>query len=82
MPVVCGTSKALILSGKALCLIKCQPPIILCDGGPFLEGLDVRDEVRVCCIGAAHDVPSQSGNLIPSTIPLFCASLIPAEYSP
>ena len=79
MPVVCGTSKALILSGKALCLIKCQPPIILCDGGPFLEGLDVRDEARVCLKGAANDPPSQSGIHIPSMIFRFCASLIPAE---
>ena len=40
VPVVCGTAKALILSGKVFCLINGQRAIIRCDGGPFLEGLE------------------------------------------
>jgi hypothetical protein len=79
VPVVCGTAKALVLSGKVFRLIKCQPLIILCDGGPLLEGLDIKDKVRVCLTGAVHGTPSQSGTLTPSTISRFCASDIPAE---
>jgi hypothetical protein len=49
------------------------------DGHSLLESFDVRDEGRICCGGWAHDVPSQSGSLTPSTISRFCASDIPAE---
>ena len=60
----------------------CQPPIILCNGGPFLESLDVRDEARACFMGAAYAVTSQFGSLKLSTMLRFWASDIPAEYSP
>jgi len=53
------------------------------DDHPFLEGLDVRDKARVCCCGVAHDrhsaLLSLTGNLMPSMMSLFWASLIPAE---
>ena len=45
----------------------------------ILEGLDVRDQGWVCCGGWAHDVPSQSGRWIPSTISRFWVSLMPPE---
>ena len=79
MPVVCGTSKAWILSGKVFCHIKCQSLIILCNGGPFFEGLDVGDQAWVCPMGAARDASSQSSSRTPSMISRFCASLMPAE---
>ena len=78
MPVVCGTSKALILSGKVFCLIKCQPSVVFSDGDPLLEGLDVRDDAAHGC--GRHSSPSDT--LTASTISRFCASDIPTEYNP
>ena len=80
------TAKALGLRGKVLGLIGWNAALMDVDGHPFLKGLDVRDEGRVCYRGSAHALAShsllRSGSLIASTISRFCASLMPAEYSP
>ena len=75
-------AEALSLRGKVLGLIGWDAALMDVDGHSFFECFDVRDESRFCYSGWTHDVPSQSGSLIPSTISRFCASLMPAEYSP
>ena len=85
-PVVGLTAEALGLRGKVLGLIGWNAALMDVDGHSFFKGLDVRDQGRVCYRGSAHEVPShsllRSGSLMPSTISRFCASLMPAEYSP
>ena len=78
-PVMGLIAEALGLGCKVLGLVGWNAALMDVDGDPFLEGLDVRDEGWVCCGGWAHDVPSQSGRWIPSTISRFWASLIPPE---
>ena len=75
-------TEALGLGCKVLGLIGWNAALMDVDGHSLLESFDIRDEGRVCYNGSAHELPSQSGNLILSTISRFCASLIPAEYSP
>ena len=79
-------AEALGLRGKGLGLIGWDAALMDVDGHSFFKGLDVRDEDRVCYSGSSHKLPShsllRSGSLMPSTISRFCASLIPAEYSP
>ena len=85
-PVVGLTAEALSLRCQVLCLIGWNAALMNVDSHSFFEGLDVRDQGRVCYRGSAHALPShsllRSGSLIPSKIPRFCASDIPAEYSP
>ena len=85
-PVVGLTAETLGLRCEVLGLISGNAALMYVDGHSFFEGFDVRDEGWVCCGGSAHEVPShsllRSGSLIPSTISRFCASLMPAEYSP
>jgi len=85
-PVVGLTAEALSLRGKVLGLIGWKTTLVDVDGHSFFKGLDVRDQGPVCDGGSAHELPShsllRSGSLTPSTISRFCASLIPAEYSP
>ena len=80
------TAKALGLGCNVLGLIGWDAALMDVDGHSFFKGLDVRDEGWVCCGGSAHELPThsllRSGSLIPSTISRFCASLMPAEYSP
>ena len=76
------TAEALGLGCKVLGLIGWDAALMDVDGHSFFEGLNVRDEGWVCYSGWTHDVPSHSESLTPSTIALFCASLMPAEYSP
>ena len=79
-------TQALGLCSKVLGLISGNSTLVDVDGHSFFKGLDARDEGRVCYSGSANELPShyllRSGSLIPSTISRFCASLIPAEYSP
>ena len=81
-PVVNLTAEALGLGCKVLGLIGWDAALMDVDGHSFFKGLDVRYESRFCYRGWTHDVPSHSESLTPSTIALFCASLMPAEYSP
>ena len=85
-PVMGLTAEALGLGCKVLGLIGWNAALMDVDGHSFFKGLDVRDEGWVCYSGSAHEVPShsllRSGSLIPSMISRFCASLMPAEYSP
>ena len=80
------TAKALGLGCNVLGLIGWDAALMDVDGHSFFKGLDVRDEDWVCYSGSSHELPShsllRSGSLIPSTISRFCASLMPAEYSP
>ena len=80
------TAKALGLGCNVLGLIGWDAALMDVDGHSFFKGLDVRDEDWVCYRGSAHELPShsllRSGSLIPSKISRFCASDIPAEYSP
>ena len=76
------TAEALGLGCKVLGLIGWNAALKDVDGHSLLKGLNIRDKSRFCCSGSAYDVPSQSGSLTPSTISRFCASLMPAEYSP
>ena len=78
-PVVGLIAEALGLSGEVLGLLGWNAPLVDMNGHPFLEGFDVRDQGWISYRGCAHDVPSQSGSLIPSTISRFCASLMPPE---
>ena len=78
-PVVSLIAEALGLSCKVLGLVGWNATLVDVDGHPFLEGFDVRDQDRISYCGWAHDVPSQSGRRIPSTISRFCASLMPPE---
>ena len=73
------TAEALGLRGKILGLIGWNAALVDVDGHPFFESFDIRDKAMVCYRGRAHDAPSQSGNLITSTISRFWASDIPAE---
>ena len=77
-PVVLGRGEALGAGCKVFCCLSAKPTIVFGDGSPFLEGLDVRDDVALGSVG--HSAPS--GRRIPSMIARFCASLMPAEYSP
>ena len=70
-PLVGLTAEALGLRGKVLGLAGWNATLMDVDGHSFLEGLDVRDEDWVCYSGSAHDMPSQFGNLTPSTISRF-----------
>ena len=85
-PVVGLIAAALSLRGKVLGLIGWNATLVYHDGHPFLECFDVRDKAWICYSGSAHKLSShsllRSGKLTPSTISRFCASLIPAEYSP
>ena len=85
-PVVSLTAEALGLGCKVLGLIGWDATLMDVNGHSFFKGLDVRDEDWVCYSGSAHELPShsllRSGSLMPSTISRFCASDIPAEYSP
>ena len=80
------TAEALGLRGKVLGLIGWNAALMDVDGHSLLESFDIRDEGRICCGGSAHELPShsllRSESLMPSTIFRFCASLMPAEYSP
>ena len=71
-------AEALGLCGKVLGLVGWNTTLMDVDGDPFLEGLDVGDDVALGSV--AHSAPS--GKRIPSMIARFCASLMPAEYSP
>jgi hypothetical protein len=64
-------TEALGLRGKVLGLIGWDAALMDLDGHSLLECFDVRYESRFCYRGWTHDVPSQSGNLTPSTIALF-----------
>ena len=79
-------AKALGLCCKVLGLVGWNATLMDVNGHSFFKGLDVRDEDWVCYSGSARELPShsllRSGSLIASTISRFCASLIPAEYSP
>ena len=81
-PVVGLIAEALGLCCQVLGLACWNTTLVDVDGHPFFESFDIRDKAMVCYRGRAHDAPSQSGNLITSTISRFCASLMPAEYSP
>ena len=70
--------KPLLLGGKVLGLLSGEAAVVFSDGSPFLEARYVRDDVT---LGSGRHI-SPSGNLTPSTISRFCASDIPAEYSP
>jgi len=78
-PIVGLIAEALGLRGKILGLVAWNSTLVNVNGHPFLEGFDVRDEGRVCYDGSAHQLPSQSGSLIPSMMLRFWASLIPPE---
>ena len=78
-PVVRLIAEALGLCCEVHGLVGGYTPIMDDDGHPFLERLDVRDKPSVRYRGGAHDMPSQSGTLIPSMMPRFWASEIPAE---
>ena len=54
------TAEALGLRGKVLGLIGWNAALMDVDGHSFFEGLDVRDEGRVCYRGSAHELPSHS----------------------
>ena len=79
-------SEALGLRCEVLGLVGWNATLVDVDGHPFLESFDVRDKGRICYRGRAHALPThsllRSGGLIASTISRFCASLMPAEYSP
>jgi hypothetical protein len=81
-PVVGLIAEALGLCCQVLGLACWNTTLVDVDGHPFFESFDIRDKAMVCYRGRAHDAPSQSGNLITSTISRFWASDIPAEYSP
>ncbi len=81
-PVVGLTAEALGLCCKVHGNVGGYATLMDVDSHPFLERFDVRDEGRVRCHGSAHELPSHSGSMIASTISRFCASLMPAEYSP
>ena len=70
-PVMGLIAEAPGLRGKVLGLVGWNATLMDVDGHSFFEGLNVRDESWVCYRGWTHDVPSQSGNLTPSTIALF-----------
>lgn len=78
LPILICSGKPLLLGGKVLGLVSRETAVVFCDGSPFLEGFDVRDDVPLGC--GRHSSPS--GNLTRSTISRFWALLIPAEYSP
>ena len=80
-PVVRLIAEALGLGCQVRGLVGWNTALVDMDGHPFLEGLDVRDEAG-SAVWVRLMMPSQSGSLIPSTISRFCASLMPAEYSP
>ena len=48
-------AEALRLCCKVLGLVGWNATLVDVDRYPFFEGLDVRDEARVCLMGAAHD---------------------------
>jgi len=81
-PLVGLITEALSLRGKVLGLVGWNATLMDVNGHSFFKGLNVRDKGWICYRVWAHDVPSQFGNLTPSTISRFCASDIPAEYSP
>jgi len=78
-PVVGLIAEALGLRCEVLGLLCWNAPLVDMDGHPFLESLDVRDEAWIGSGGSAHQLTSQSGSLMPSTISRFCASLMPPE---
>ena len=78
-PVVGLIAEALCLCCKVLGLVGWNTTLVDVDGNPFLERFNIRDKGWVRYRGWAHDVPSQSGRRIPSTISRFCASLMPPE---
>ena len=78
-PVVLPIFEALSLRRQILRVLPGETTVILSYSSPLLEGLDVRDEDWIGSGGSAHQLPSQSGSLMPSTISRFCASLMPPE---
>ena len=68
-PVVIAIAEALPSGGQVFGLRTRKTAVILRDGGPFLEGLDVGD----------HEGLRHPGSLIWSTMDRFCSSQMPAE---
>ena len=70
-PVVGLIAEALGLRCQVLGLVGWNATLVDVDRHPFFESFDVRDKgwFRYRCW--AHDVPSQSGKRIPSTISRF-----------
>lgn len=66
-------AEALTARSKVFGRLTREPAIILCNGGTFLEGLDVWDRVRI-----AHNL-IPSGRRIRLMISRFWVSVIPAE---
>ena len=64
-------AEALGLRCKVLGLVGWNTTLMDVDGHPFIESFDVRDKGWVCDRSRAHDVPSQSGSLMLSTISRF-----------
>mgnify|MGYP000362315775 CR=1 FL=1 len=77
-PVVLRRGEALGTGCEVFCCLSAQPTVVFGDGSPLLEGLDVGDDVALGSV--AHSAPT--GRRISSMMARFCASLIPAEYSP
>ena len=72
-------AETLYLRCEVLGLVGWNATVVDLESHPFLERFDVRDKARVSYRGWTHDMPSQPGSLIQSTISRFCASLMPPE---
>jgi hypothetical protein len=78
-PIVRLIAEALGLCGKVHGGVSGDTALMHHDGHSFLESFDVRDKGWICDRGWAHDIPSQSGRRMPSTISRFWASLMPPD---